>query len=152
MTRIKASSIKQHRGEEKRATNATPSWQQYVRAPSSSVVTPVGIVTAQTLGNVTNPDALVTGGGEMTILTRETGSSDIPTVVVDFGQDVVGFLQINFGGATSNSPGIRLAFSETLEYLTDVSDLSRSDNVSIASQSIHHVININLGRYYNTWK
>lgn len=53
----------------------------------------------------------------------------VPTIVLDFGIDVVGFLQISFRGASDNSPGIRLAFSETLTYLTDLSDFTRSDNV-----------------------
>lgn len=53
-----------------------------------------------------------------------------PSVVVDFGQPVVGFLSISFAGASSNNTGIRLAFSESMEYLTDVSDFSRSYNVS----------------------
>jgi hypothetical protein len=52
-----------------------------------------------------------------------------PVVVVDFGINVVGFPQIVFGGASSNSPGVRIAFSETLEYLTATSDFTRSDNV-----------------------
>lgn len=128
MTRVKASPAKFR--TKSRNTNTTASWQQYVRAPSSEVVTPVRIVANETIGNVTNPDALLTSGGALTILSRDTDSSDIPTVVVDFGQNVVGFLQINFAGATANSPGIRLAFSETLEYLTNISDFSRSDNVS----------------------
>jgi hypothetical protein len=55
-----------------------------------------------------------------------------PSVVVDFGKPVVGFLSISFAGASSNLPGIRLAFSEMTEYLTDVSDFSRSYNVSQA--------------------
>lgn len=126
MTRIGASPSKNR--AKSRAANTPASWQQYVRAPSSTVVTPVGIVANETIGNVTNPDALLTSGGALTILSRENSSSDIPTVVVDFGQDVVGFLQINFAGATSNGPGIRLAFSETIEYLTNISDFSRSDN------------------------
>lgn len=53
-----------------------------------------------------------------------------PSVVVDFGKPVVGFLSISFAGASENRPGIRLAFAEMLEYLTDVSDFSRSYNVS----------------------
>lgn len=53
-----------------------------------------------------------------------------PSVVVDFGKPVVGFLSISFAGASSNHPGIRLAFSEMTEYLTDVSDFTRSYNVS----------------------
>ncbi|QKX61787.1 uncharacterized protein TRUGW13939_08943 [Talaromyces rugulosus] len=58
----------------------------------------------------------------------------IPSVVLDFGQDVVGFLQIEFAGASTNAPGIRIAFSETLEYLTDVSDYSRSERGSGSSK------------------
>jgi hypothetical protein len=53
-----------------------------------------------------------------------------PSVVVDFGKPVVGFLSISFAGASSNRPGVRLAFSEMIEYLTDVSDFTRSYNVS----------------------
>lgn len=134
LTRVKASSSRPQREHQIRAANDTPSWHQYVRAPSSEIVTPVRIVANETLGNITNPDALLTSGGNLTILTRETTASDIPTVVVDFGQDVVGFLQINLAGASSNAPGIRLAFSETLEYLTNISDFSRSDNVSTVFQ------------------
>jgi hypothetical protein len=53
-----------------------------------------------------------------------------PSVVVDFGKPVVGFLSISFAGASNNRPGMRLAFSEMTEYLTDISDFSRSYNVS----------------------
>ena len=56
-----------------------------------------------------------------------------PSVVVDFGKPVVGFLSISFAGASNNRPGIRLAFSEMIEYLTDVSDFTRSYNVSLNS-------------------
>lgn len=247
-----------------------PSWQKYVRSPSSSTVYPVSVVSTETLGQVDNPSALLQTGGAVTTLTRDappkgpqwpngttveassthsgeyypeyaidgdpetywndntegaypdvltilpskpvdlsvlsfvfnadgvpvnfevsvmvTGSSswtlvqnvtrnhalsyqvDLPstltvskvritvtldedrmkgrytriaevypgvapivpappTVVVDFGMVVTGFLAINFAGASDNSPGIRLAFSETLQYLTGVSDFSRSNNV-----------------------
>jgi hypothetical protein len=53
-----------------------------------------------------------------------------PSVVVDFGKVVVGYLNIDFSGATNNKPGVQLAFSETTEFLTSVSDFTRSDNVS----------------------
>ena len=56
---------------------------------------------------------------------------EAPTIVLDFGIDVVGFLHISFGGASNNHPGIRLAFSETTTYLTDLSDFTRSDNVRV---------------------
>lgn len=129
MTRVEASSAESR--VEKRAVSTPTSWHKYIRAPSNNTVLPVGIVANETLGNVTNPEALLASGGALTILSRETNSSDIPTVVVDFGQNVVGFLEIKFAGATSNSPGIRLAFSETIEYLSNISDFSRSDNVRI---------------------
>jgi hypothetical protein len=53
-----------------------------------------------------------------------------PSIVVDFGKPVVGFLSISFAGASANRPGVRLAFAEILEYLSEVSDFSRSYNVS----------------------
>jgi hypothetical protein len=120
------------------------SWQKYVRAPSSSIIKPVGIISSYTSGNVTNPDGLITGQG-ITLTRPPPPASNVttaagkpfvdiqPQVVVDFGQNYAGFLSIDFGGASGSSanlPGVRLAFSETLQYLTNVSDFSRSDNVN----------------------
>ncbi|KAI9650426.1 hypothetical protein NHQ30_000440 [Ciborinia camelliae] len=104
---------------------AASDWQKYVRAPSSNIVAPQSIVT--TSGQVTNPNALLQQGGQVTTLTRASGSNNIPSITVDFGQNTVGYLSINFAGA-SGTPGIRLAFSETLQYLSDTSDFSRSNN------------------------
>ncbi|TAQ89704.1 hypothetical protein B7494_g1991 [Chlorociboria aeruginascens] len=98
-----------------------------VNGTASSPQTTGSIVANETSGNVSNADGLITGSAP-TLLTRTTTADDPPTVVVDFGQNVVGFLSIDFDGASTNSPGIRLAFSETLQYLTNVSDFSRSDN------------------------
>jgi len=109
-----------------------PSWHQYVRAPSNtSIVRPKRVLADYTKGNIQNPDGLVTGG-EVTVLTRnDADSQDIPTLVVDFGQNVVGQLLIELDGATNGSkagyPGLRLAFSEALQYLSDRSDYTRSD-------------------------
>jgi hypothetical protein len=61
-------------------------------------------------------------------LTRSPSDTEIPTIVLDFGINVVGYLDITFGGASDNSPGLRLAFSETTTYLTDLSDFTRSYN------------------------
>jgi len=114
-------------------------WQKYVRAPASNIIYPVSVLSNLTLGNITNPNGLLPGGTAPTVFTRSSSSGDVPTVVVDFGLNVVGFLSIDFAGATNSSPGlpgIRLAFSETIQYgyLTDTSDFSRSDNVSSKSQ------------------
>jgi len=51
-----------------------------------------------------------------------------PSVTLDFGQDVVGYPRLRLDGASANDPGLELAFSETTQYLTDVSDFTRSDN------------------------
>lgn len=105
-------------------------WQKYIRAPSSNIVRPVAVLSKYTLGNVTNPDGLLIGKGS-TKLTRGKDDKDIPTIVVDFGQNVAGFLSINFGpskNTTTGLAGVRLAFSETVQFLTNVSDFSRSNN------------------------
>jgi hypothetical protein len=51
-----------------------------------------------------------------------------PSITLDFGKVVVGYPKISFVGASANHPGIRVAFSETKQYLTDTSDFTRSDN------------------------
>lgn len=107
-------------------------WQRFVRSPDSNVVRPRGILSRETVGNVSNPYGMIDEKGP-TILTRSTVNSTPPTVVVDFGQTVVGILTINFGGSHNISEGfagVRLAFSETLEYLKDRSDFTRSDNAA----------------------
>lgn len=117
----------------------TEQWQSYVRATASSTISPVRIVSNYTQGNVANPEGLLTAGGDPTILTRPQpadGAADVtPEIVVDFGQNIAGYLSINFAGASNSTPGlpgIRLAFSESIQYgyLSNVSDFSRSYNVS----------------------
>jgi len=52
----------------------------------------------------------------------------VPSVIVDFGKVVVGYPVVRFAGASAGNPGVRLAFSETTQYLTDSSDFTRSFN------------------------
>ncbi|EKD12592.1 alpha-L-rhamnosidase [Drepanopeziza brunnea f. sp. 'multigermtubi' MB_m1] len=118
------------------------SWQKYVRSPPSAVVRPSRVLGTLTRGNVTNAEGLLTGKGS-TILTRTlpksasmaADASDVPpAVVVDWGQNMAGFVSIKFGGSfntTPGLPGIRLAFSETLQFLSNRSDFSRSDNIAV---------------------
>jgi hypothetical protein len=105
------------------------SWHKYVRSPSSDIVKPTRILSKNTTGDVSNPDGMV-NGKKSTTLSRKSASDDVPSVVVDFGLNVVGLLRINFDGSESSSngslPGLRLAFSETKEGLTDKSDYTRS--------------------------
>jgi len=115
---------------ERRAPSASDSWHKYVRAPSSATVQPKSIVSASVTGSVSNPTGLINGDGP-TILSRRHSSDDVPCLVVDFGQNLAGYLNIKLKGSSNSSralPGLRLAFSETLQYLTDRSDFTRSDN------------------------
>ncbi|MZD09943.1 alpha-L-rhamnosidase, partial [Streptomyces sp. SID5785] len=57
-----------------------------------------------------------------------------PSVTVDFGKVVVGYPRIRFSGASDNRPGVRVAFSETREFLTDRSDFTRNDQAGGASR------------------
>ncbi len=52
----------------------------------------------------------------------------VPSITVDFGQVVAGYPVVRLAGASAGNPGVRLAFSETTQYLGDVSDFSRSYN------------------------
>ncbi|MFI7382732.1 alpha-L-rhamnosidase C-terminal domain-containing protein [Streptomyces sp. NPDC049813] len=57
-----------------------------------------------------------------------------PSVTVDFGKVVVGHPRIRFAAASDDSPGVRVAFSETLQFLTDRSDFTRSDQAGGAGR------------------
>lgn len=111
-------------------SNPPTDWQKYVRSPSTNTITPVSVIANYTEGDVTNPNGLLGDGSGPTIL-RRSSKAPVTTMVLDFGQNIVGFLSIKFAGASANA-GIRLAFSETIQYgyLTNVSDFSRSDNVT----------------------
>ncbi|KAI1862705.1 uncharacterized protein JN550_010042 [Neoarthrinium moseri] len=114
----------------KASDNDSPSWHQYVRAPPSRFVTPKAILPQYSKGNVTNPEGIINNRSPAH-LTRQNSPDEIPTIVVDFGQNVVGLLTITFADSTSYAqgyPGLRLSFSETLEFLTNRSDFTRSDN------------------------
>ncbi|KAM0128493.1 hypothetical protein ACHAO1_008957 [Botrytis cinerea] len=129
--------------------SAVPSWQKYVRAPSSNDITPQRIV--NTSGDVDNPSALLRQGGGITTLTRANGSSNVPSIIVDFGQNTVGYLSINFAGASATSPGIRLAFSETLTYLSNISDFSRSNSGETITPGSDQTVQIAVDNQPYTW-
>lgn len=122
-----------------RDLNST-AWQQYVRAPSSTTLSPTRWLPELSNGSIINPDGIV--GEGVTTLTRNSSRDAIPSIVLDFGQNYAGVLSINFAGAevaasvgggnypnaSTALPGVQLAFSEALEYLTNRSDFTRSDN------------------------
>jgi hypothetical protein len=102
-------------------------WHKYVRAPSSRIVAPRSIL--NTTGTVVNAQALVTNEttGVATLYRNHT-TDPVPSITIDFGLNIVGYPQVFFSSASANNPGIRLTFSETVQYLTNVSDFTRSDN------------------------
>lgn len=104
-------------------------WHKYVRSPASSTVKPSKVLSDRIEGDVRNPDGLIDGSAPTEL--KRTSEQGPPTIVVDFGLNVVGLLRIGFEGSESGGddgslPGLKLAFSETLEYLTDKSDYTRS--------------------------
>jgi hypothetical protein len=115
-----------------------PTWHSFVRAPAGDIARPVRVLADYTTGNVTNPDGLISGR-KPTVLSRSRTNHTIPSIVVDFGINTVGILSIRFAGAQGpgqSAPGIRLAFSETLQHLSDTSDFTRSWNVSTQTRRI----------------
>lgn len=114
------------------ASCGNSTWEKYVRSPNASVIKPVAVIAENTTGGVSNPEGMITGDG-VTEFTRSEGDAELPSIVVDFGQNVVGILSISFDGASNTTeglPGLKLAFSETMTYLTDRSDFTRSDNAA----------------------
>lgn len=111
-------------------------WHKYVRAPPSRTVYPKAVLDGYTTGNVSNPDALLSGDGSLS-LSRSKDDDKVPSLVFDFGQNLAGVVSIDFLDSVNGSegyPGLRLAYSETLQFLSDRSDFSRSDNVSYTGE------------------
>ena len=108
------------------ADDQSPSWQKYIVGSQQGIVYPAAIY--NTTGNVTNAEGLLDGSDSPAVLTRPSTDSTVPAIVVDFGNNTVGFLEIDFASSSDNHPGLRLAFSESLQYLSNVSDFSRSYN------------------------
>ncbi|MDQ1735150.1 MAG: hypothetical protein QOH56_1401 [Pseudonocardiales bacterium] len=73
-----------------------------------------------------------TGKGEFSRITEVypgiVAPDTAPSITLDFGKVVVGYPKISFAGASADHAGVRVAFSETTQYLTNVSDFTRSDN------------------------
>jgi len=99
-------------------------WRDYVRAPHSRVVTPVAAL--DTAPGVRDADAALQPGRGAARLERGQ-DGDAPFLDLDFGQVVVGHLEIGFARASTPAPGVRVAFSESRRYLGPRSDFSRSD-------------------------
>lgn len=109
-------------------------WKHYVRGPSDHVIRPISVDALPARGHVLNLQGLVDGSAP-TVLVRSNNTDEVPSIVVDFGMNTVGILSIEFDaddgveGPEDGLPGLRLAFSETIQHLSDKSDFTRSFNV-----------------------
>lgn len=119
----------------------------------------MAVLGGYTQGNVTNPDGII--GDGITTLTRNSEADDMPSIVVDFGQNYPGILSVRFagsevfqvsgGGNTSALPGITLAFSESLQNLSNRSDFTRSDNMPQAQKFTNGTDQVAVQNQPYTW-
>ncbi|HEX5165711.1 MAG TPA: amylo-alpha-1,6-glucosidase [Thermomicrobiales bacterium] len=108
-----------------------PALDRWVVAPEDRAVRPVAIERADANGGrVENPDGLLAAGGAEATLERVSGSD--PTIILDFGKVVSGQVRITTGA--SNQPPLRIAASESLQFLTDDGDVDWGDQRSYGWQ------------------
>jgi Bacterial alpha-L-rhamnosidase 6 hairpin glycosidase domain/Bacterial alpha-L-rhamnosidase C-terminal domain len=72
-------------------------------------------------------DQATTPGEFSRVAEVQPGIVTQPYVDVDFGQELAGRLDLRFGDVSDPAPLVRVATSETKQYLSDRSDFSRSD-------------------------
>jgi sRNA-binding protein len=96
---------------------ASDAWKSYVEGNDATSASPVGATVLS--GNVTNPQALVTGNGVAT-LTNVAGQAP-PILQVDYGKEVGGLPFFNVSSVSPTSPAtsvtMRAGYSELQRYL-----------------------------------
>jgi hypothetical protein len=110
---------------------ANPDWQSYVPGPSSDDVHAVAITRAH--GDVTNPEALVGGGGSATLTMEEGGPEAV--IVLDYGQEVGGTPYLNIS-SVSGSPSVRISTSEALPFLNSGGNTSLAADASAGDTNV----------------
>jgi hypothetical protein len=92
-------------------------WQDYVLAPAGRTVRPTALLAADPRGgSITGtPTAAVRGHGTVR-LTAPGDRGTSPLLMLDFGQDVGGTVQITVTGASNPRPDLRVCFSESRMY------------------------------------
>jgi len=97
-----------------------PALDRYVVAPDDRMVAPESIERVdRNGGRIERPDGLLVAGGESTYIQRVADSE--PAIVLDFGKVVSGRVQIISGA--SNQPLVRIAASESLQFLSRDGDV-----------------------------
>jgi Bacterial alpha-L-rhamnosidase 6 hairpin glycosidase domain/Bacterial alpha-L-rhamnosidase C-terminal domain len=92
-------------------------WRPYVLAPKSHEVRPTAVVSAMPRGgSITgNPDAAVTRKGTVT-LTSTGDQTTSPLLMLDFGKEVAGRVQVTIKSTSATPPSLHACFSESLAY------------------------------------
>jgi hypothetical protein len=89
-------------------------WQPYVLAPSSHTVTPARVLAADPRGgSISGDPGAVLGHGGTVRLTSTGGTASSPLVIIDFGQEVAGKVQVRVTGASATRPVLHACFSES---------------------------------------
>jgi len=100
-------------------TNPNGKNSSYNLSPSSRTLKPVAVV--KTKGQVTSPNAVLSGG--KTVLQAQ-GSY----LVFDFGKEVGGIVSLQFGDASDTKQSLAMSFSESSLYTGMTSDQSNGGN------------------------
>lgn len=116
---------------------ADPDWESLVPGPSSDDVKAIAITRAH--GSVTNPDALLDGGGTTTLTMAPNGPPAV--VVLDFGQEVGGNPYIVVTGSTPTAPAtsntLRISTSEALPFLNANTTTTLTRDASAGQTSVN---------------
>ncbi|WUI02464.1 trehalase family glycosidase [Spirillospora sp. NBC_00431] len=94
-------------------------WRPYVLAPSSRDVRPTKIFRADPRqgGIDGRPEAALRKGGRSVRLTGAADRTGSPLLIVDFGKEVAGHLNVRVTGASGARPKLRACFSESVRYM-----------------------------------
>ena len=123
---------------------AKNTWQSYVQGNDASVVNPVAATVMS--GNVTNPQALVTGSGATT-LTNVAGQAP-PILFLDYGREVGGLPFFGVQSVSPTSPAtsvtMRAGYSELRRYL-----IGAAPTTSLAAPAAPGATNVSVGSVTN---
>lgn len=114
-----------------------PNWQQHVLATGASRLSPVRIVSVS--GKVSNPIGLLDGSRGGAKLTWD-GRGAMPTILVDYGVESGGVPLFTVTATTARLSApvtVRVAFSETLQFMTPTGDYSTSEDMRVYFKGHH---------------
>ena len=114
-----------------------PNWQPYVLATGASRLTPIRIVSVS--GKVSNPVGLLDGTRGGAKLTWD-GKGAMPTILVDYGVESggVALFTVTATSARLFAPvTVRVAFSETQQFMTATGDYFTSEDIPVHVKGNH---------------